>query len=474
MLTLLCSLNLVAQPAPGGNYSGPVLDSWSFSDTNQWKSDLGYYPTLSTNLMVTNNGPGNSLLIDTTNVSQLVFDTWNSDGTTNLNLTSDGSLMFWFNPDWTSVSASGSGPGGNWSALIDLGIYTTNASFGSWSCGFDSAGNNFYFITQDANGHESDYIYAPVTLTAGTWNLIALSWCSTNTSLYLNGVCVTNGPGISVLPSPEVMSNGFAIGSDAATGLLQMHGSMNGLVTYNCQLDGATVDAEWTLNGIFYFGGGAMPLLVQAPFVPQSTPVFDAVTGPGYLIPVSTNTSCTYGSNEYDVWFGTNSTYAPQATQGTNGVNLTFTISGGASGVLYDVFATPALTQPLTNGVWTWMGQGYTCTTYTIPGLTNSDVFLLLGTPLDSYGNGLTDAYELLVLHKNPANTNSGDGMLDGWKVLWGMNPLINNSAQPSERAAYTYDGTGRLEMNSGVSYTGFSPEVFGFDNEGNIFSDQP
>jgi hypothetical protein len=121
------------------------------------------------------------------------------------------------------------------------------------------------------------------------------------------------------------------------------------------------------------------------------------------------------------------------------------------------------------------MGQGYQCCTYTIPGLTNGAVYLLLGTHLDSDADGLTDAYERLVSHTNPyvADT-SGDGMLDGWKALWGMSGIINNPAQPSERATYTYDGTGRLEANSGVSYTGFSPEVFGFDNEGNIFSDQP
>jgi hypothetical protein len=64
--------------------------------------------------------------------------------------------------------------------------------------------------------------------------------------------------------------------------------------------------------------------------------------------------------------------------------------------------------------------------------------------------------------------------MLDGWKVLWGMSGIINNPAQPSERANYSYDRTGRLEASSGVSYSGFSPEAFGFDNEGNISSDQP
>jgi hypothetical protein len=469
LLTLFCALHLAAQPGlPSGSGSNPWLDSWSFTDTNYWTSDLGYYPILFTNLSVlTSNGPGNSLLIDTTNVSQLLFGTWNSDGTTNLDVTGEGSLMFWFNPDWNSVSLGGLGPGGLWSAVIDLGAYTSNATYGSWGCGFDSAGNNFYFITQDADGHEGDYIYTPVALTAGNWNLIALTWSSTNSTFYLNGALVTNGPGVGVLPSLGVISNGFAIGSDAATGLLQMHGAMNHLTTYNYQLSAGTIGAEWVLNGVFYFGGDATPDITQAPFTPQAIPTFDAVTGPGYLLVVSSNSGC---GNNTNVWL-TNTT----AVMTNGAVNLTFTIAGGSNGLPYDVFATPALAKPLTNGTWTWMGQGYQCCTYTIPGLTNSDVFLLLGTPQDSYGNGLTDAYELLVLHQNPADgSKSGDGMLDGWKVLWGMNPLINNTAQPSERANYTYDGTGRLETNSGVSYSGFSPEGFGFDAEGNILNDQP
>lgn len=214
------------------------------------------------------------------------------------------------------------------------------------------------------------------------------------------------------------------------------------------------------LNSIFY---GLEPEgIPQAPSSPQSGPTFNAVTGPGYLLVVSSNTGCGNNSN---VWI-TNTTAV--ATNGT--VSLTFTIAGGSNSLAYDVFASPEITRPLTNAPWSWMGQGYQCCTYTIPGLTNSDVFLLLGTPQDSYGNGLTDAYELLVLHQNPANgSQSGDGMLDGWKVLWGMNPLSNNSAQASERANYAYDGTGRVESDTGIE-----AELFGFDNEGNITSDQP
>jgi len=238
---------------------------------------------------------------------------------------------------------------------------------------------------------------------------------------------------------------------------------MNSLRTYNCQLNEGSVNTEWALNVVFYFGGGAMPYIAQAQSMPEISPVFDAVTGPGYLVAVATNTtSCTNSAN---VWI-TN----PTATVSGGAVNLTFTIAGGSNGLAYDVFATPALAMPLTNGTWTWMGQGYQCVTYAMPGLTNSDVFLLLGTPQDSYDNGLTDAYELLVLHQNPANgSKSGDGMLDGWKVLWGMNPLINNAAQPSERGNYLYDGTGRLQTDTGIEN-----ELFGFDAEGNIQSDQP
>ena len=432
---LFLSFHLSAQPGfPGSPI--PPLDSWSFSDIKYWTSDLGYYPISFTNLgILTSNGPGNSLLIDTTNKSQLLFGTWNSDGTTNLNLTGDGSLMFWLNPDWSSVSGGGSGPGGLWSAVIDLGAYTSNATYGWWSCGFNSAGTNFYFFTQDASNHEGVYIYAPVTLTAGNWNLIALTWSSTNTTFYFNGAQVTNGPGISVLPSLAVISNGFAIGSDAATGLQQMHGAMNFLTTYNYQLSAATVDAEWVLNGVFYFGSDATPNLTQAPSTPDASPTYDVISGPGYLLAVSTNTtSCTSSSN---VWI-TNVT----ASVSNGAVNLTFEIMGGSNGWPYDVFATPALAKPLTNGIWTWMGQGYQCVTYTIPGLTNSDVFLLLGTPQDSEDCGLTDAYQLLVSKTNPLDPWTAAGIPDAWCVLNGLDP--NDPSLASEDP--DHDGLSNLQ----------------------------
>jgi hypothetical protein len=141
----------------GGNTNDVLLDSWSFADTNYWTSDLGYYPRSFTNLAVGANGPGNALLIDSTNQAWLQFNVYETSGATNLNVVSNGSLMFWYAPNWASTSntnESGTGPG-VWSRLIETG--TTNGSLGWWSLYMDSGGNNLYFSAQDGSGHLTNW-----------------------------------------------------------------------------------------------------------------------------------------------------------------------------------------------------------------------------------------------------------------------------------------------------------------------------
>jgi hypothetical protein len=460
LLMLLCAFHLAAQPAPSSK--GGPLDSWSFKDTTNWTDDYGDAPMSFTNIFGTNVTGMNALVVDSASEAWLQFAVF-QDGCTNMTV-DDGTVMFWFASDWTSTSLGGTGPGAPYGPLFETGYYTSNASVGWWSIYVDQWGSNVYFSAQTNSGLQTNYLSAPIAWTNDVFHLIAVTYSSTNTQLFLDGTNAATGPAMTIYPDNTVLSNGFWIGG-ASNGMAQSHGQISGVVTYNYALDSNTIYSTFFLSSIFY---GAVPEITQAPFTPQAIPSFDAVTGPGYLLVVSSNSGC---GNNANVWLTNTSAVM------TNGaVNLTFTIAGGSNGLPYDVFATPALAQPLTNGIWTWMGQGYQCCTYTIPGLTNGDVFLVLGTPQDSYGNGLTDAYELLVLHQNPANgSKSGDGMLDGWKVLWGMtNVTINNSAQASERANYIYDNTGRLQTNSGVSFTGFSPEAFWFDGEGNITTDQP
>jgi hypothetical protein len=222
---------------------------------------------------------------------------------------------------------------------------------------------------------------------------------------------------VTIFPGSDVLSNGFWIGSDS-NGVLQTHGIFDDLSTYTNQLDCDAVAGDYNGLSIYYYLNPAnAAIFSSAPSSPPNpTGMYEIVSGLGDLQAVSTNTTSCVSSN--DVWL-TNAV----ATPGTNGsVNLTFTIAGGYSDYPYDVFATTTLTQPLSKSVWSWMGQGFQCVTYNLTGLTNSHVFLILGTPQDSDGDGLTDAYELLMTHTNPDSPDSlGDGISDGWKVLAGL-----------------------------------------------------
>jgi hypothetical protein len=437
LVTLFCAMRFLAEiPGfPGTNSNASLLDSWSFADTNYWTSDLGYYPTSLSNITVSALGPGNSLQIDCQTNAWLEYNVYEESGATNLNVVSDGSVMFWFAPNWASTSDTNdpatTGPG-VWSRFLEIGTYTTNASFGWWSLYMDTNGNNIYFSAQDAYGDEADYLSAPVTFTSNVWHLIALTWTSTNSALFVDGVCLTNGPGISVLPSSDVLAEGFTIGSDAATGMLQMHGALNSLTSYNYALDPSSIGAEWVLAGIFYLHNNpnALGNFTNAPYSPAISDIYDVVSGPGYLQVIGTNTTtCSTNSN---VWI-TNVASSP----GTNGsVNLRFMVVGGNPDLPYDVFATGALAMPITNSVWSWLGQAYPCETNVIYGLTNQAVYLLLGTPLSYDGDGFTVAFDNLILHIDPYNPDvAGDGIANGFKMLAGL-PLTNEVSVPSLNSA--------------------------------------
>jgi hypothetical protein len=205
-----------------------------------------------------------------------------------------------------------------------------------------------------------------------------------------------------------------------------------------------------------------MCALNSGPSSPSTNAVTpDVITGAGYLQWDGTVTPL-YSTNANLVWI-TNIT-ATAAGGGTE--NVTFTIQGGQASYYYDVFATGALQSPLTNAVWFWMGQGNSGNTYTLP-ITSGNAFLILGTPQDTDGDGLTDAYELLVSHTDTNNPYSNlDGILDGWDILLGLNPQTSNVTQPGTRANYTYYSSDWLNQVSGVK-TG----TIGLDNEGNVQS---
>jgi hypothetical protein len=412
-------------PEPPGS-PPPPLDTWSFGDTSGWKSDLGFAPISFTNLSASLLGDGTAVVIDSTNASWLRFNTTETNGTNEIRVDL-GTLVFWFAPSWSGTNQGGSGvPGGQWGRLIEVGEYTTNASYGFWSLYLDPAGAHVYFAAQTNNGTSAVYLSAPISWTTNRWHQIALTYSTTNIALYLDGTLATNSSGLTIWPGPNVLTNGFWIGSDT-NGVAQAHGIFDDLATYNYVLDAETISNMFGFDSIFYYLNPMnVANLSSAPSSPSTNgglAAFDAITGPGYLQLLGTNsTGCVTASN---IWF-TNVTAS--ITSPTN-ASITFTIAGGSNNVLYDVFGTGALEYPITNAVWAWLGQGYHCSTYTITNLPLQSVFLILGTPKDSDSDGLTDAYERLVSHTDPNNPDTF-GLPDAWLAL---NELVGSPGVASQ-----------------------------------------
>lgn len=420
----------MAQLDPGGGSGGPTnepLNSWTFYDHTNWTSDYGYAPVSFTNITYSPLGNFSSVVVDSTNAAWLHYNVFESDGTTNFTV-KNGTLTFWYAPgSWSSTNAGGTGPG-EYGRLFEVGSYTPDSSYGLWSIYVDEGGNNVYFSTQtnDLSSNVWTWLATPISWTTNYFHFIALTYSATNTALYFDGVLATNGSGITVYPGPDVLTNGFYIGSDYS-GVYQAHGLFNFVATYNYPLNSNDIAQIYDWEHSFYIINPfnmAMESISSAPSSPAYlTGTWDAITGAGYLQWVTNTADCITDTN---VWI-TNMVATIEADQT---MTYTFSIAGGLDGAAYDVFASgalgPAAAIGSTNGAtWAWMGQGYHCNTYMLTGLPMSAAFFILGTPQDSDLDGLTDAFEKLVSHTDPNNADTdGDGVSDAIEWLQGRNPF--------------------------------------------------
>lgn len=451
-------------PYPPGDTNSPPapLASWSFQDTNGWTSDQGYAPTSFTNIFWSNLGDGRSLVVNTNGAPAcLNFPIYEpTNGATNLVLNASGSLTFWFAPNWAG-GTNGAGPG-QLAQLIDVGELTVDSSVGYFGLSVDAPGSNLWFWAQDGSGNTYG-LSTPISWTTNLFHFIALSYSSTNVSIFVDGQLATNDPGgLSVWPNGSAQAAGIFFGSDT-NGNEQAQGLFNSVQTYNTVLDSNDVQQIYDEQNILYaINPFDIPYLISSGGSEPSTNFTDpdVITGAGELQANGPVSSHIYGANEYQVWI-TNVT----ATVISNGTTaISFTIEGGSDGAMYDVFATGALESPLSDAVWYWEGQGGHFTNYTIA-ITSPNAFLILGTPADSDSDGLTDAYELLVSHSNPNNPDTdGSGISDGWQVLLGLDPTINQVAQPGTRSNYAYTPADWIEGISGIKSGSVT-----MDKEGNV-----
>ncbi len=390
ILAVLSSFSIFSTDTCSGQGGPPSIppgsqfppNSWSLSAL-PWDSDFGDPARAYTGLNVVPgwSNDGTCLSVDT-NCAYLNLEVYQQpDSWTNISVdSSNGSLSFWYQANYTSVADGGDGPG-NWAALINIGAYTTNATVGDWLLAIDPPASNILFLTASGGSRQVVFKY-PIDMDAGDWWQIGVSWSDTNTCLYLNGQLATNGGPVVYRPTyGECLEYGFFVGSLGTNGNGQARGQFQNLLSYDYPLspdevarDYAGISAAILDWGATIRGGGGFHANDSGP------PEVGGGDGGG----------------------STNSPPAFNFTQPTNGLWLEMTgVSNGtaylnlhnATNYVYEVFSTTDLSAPWNIETEVFPGTNQPTTPFTVPQSERGDLFLWARdwTGITSNGNQTPD-----------------------------------------------------------------------------------
>ena len=399
-----------------------------------------------------------------TNPAWLQYNVYEADGTTNLTV-DVGSVTFWFAPDWSSTNDTNGGLGPQeYGRLLEVGGYTPDSSYGWWSIYVDDGGTNLYFSAQTNDGSGNTYtLSAPIDWTTNYFHFIALTYSSTNVSLYLDGQLATNDPGgLSVWPGNDVLANGFYFGSDS-NGVLQAHGLFNTVATYNYPLDSNDVQTHLQLGLHLLRDQSVEPGHVLTLFPRRRPRTNGADAGRNHRAGLSATGWFGDGHHQFKCLDYECRGHGNRERHEQYGPEI-YHSGWLRNNVPYDVFANSVLSFG-TNGIpWAWMGQGYHGNTYQLTNLPNTACFLILGTPLDSDSTVSLTPTKLLVSKTNPTNySTDGTGMSDGWEILYFGHIYVDPKRDPDGDGLSNYQ---EFQMRS----AGYNPTVW--DSNTNAVSD--
>jgi hypothetical protein len=145
----------------------------------------------------------------------------------------EGSIRFRFRPDWNS----GVGPG-NWASFFSIGIWTPDpATIGYWSLGTDPTGKQISFSGQKVGGGRT-FLRVPIQFQADRWYDMLLVYSASSSRLFIDGVELGPGNGVSVKPSKEAAAEyGMRIGNNHH-GNQPIHGIIDELELKRAQRSG--------------------------------------------------------------------------------------------------------------------------------------------------------------------------------------------------------------------------------------------
>lgn len=335
-------------------------------------------PILAEGVQVVDSWSGNAVEIEDGG-----FLAWNTDITGRSTIApSQGTVRFWFSPSWTSGERSDSNIG----TLLETVAYT-QSPFALLSIEILPDGSGLAVSA----GKKTALLGTPIQWQHGQWHQITLTYCSTQTVLYIDGAVAATGQGIQ-LNMKSRATFGFCLGSDI-NAAEQAGGTYDDI----CAFTRVLTPEEIANNFHCYAPSAALgPISPEEEAARESRKQTTQLMAAAVMQPLDLNASpmgltsidCTSGPLHLTniVFISTNEVYV--------------TIAGGDSNMLYDVYRTPALQAGRTNSCWTWIGQGHQCDTIMDTNAPADTAFYIAADTSDANSNHIADAYEQLILNK--------------------------------------------------------------------------
>lgn len=342
-----------------------------------------------------------------------------------------GAFRLWYQP----AASSGSGSG-QVATLLELSTSNGKASEVWWALVVSPKGDEVHLVCQTENGPES-CLKTTVNWEAGSWHMLTLGFTPTNSALYIDDQLTAVGDGLVSIPKEAAPFTSLAVGSTVA-GTLPAQGQMEDLCVFSGrkkmqQILGNVfgLSADWeiatyfaSLSKVAALGPiSEAEIAARAALAIQRKAEREALAltedGGGMMRMMVETTPCVTNSPLYIT-----NTVAVLDTNTASWI-VTFDIQGTNSPA--DIFVTTNLLgSHITNSFWVWLERGPSCATYQYTNQVADQSYYMLGSPLDSDFDGLTDAYENLVSRTAWDNPDTdGDGWLDGQELQNGTDPLV-------------------------------------------------
>jgi Concanavalin A-like lectin/glucanases superfamily len=256
-------------------------------DDSALQGDRGQLPTAETNISLVPSPFGTGVEFDSTSAIDLEYppfqndifsvtegdgSTLNSSGSPNVRA-NEGTVRFWFEPNWTS----GTGPanGGVFFQIFEPDLFPSTPI---WSLDLADNGSAIAF---DYGGFSQ-----PVSLVSNQWYEITATYSSTGTELYTNGVLAGSGGPVGSILSASSLA-GFRIGSDGANA--QVRGIMDEVRTYNYAMSASEVLSDYQAEYSLDTDGAGVPNVVQ--FEEGIDPSDPPGGGPGITVPTTASSA---------------------------------------------------------------------------------------------------------------------------------------------------------------------------------------